>query len=131
MIVNFVSLRGPNLISSRIINHQICSGISQNYNWDHIFCLLNENNPSIRLKIIIQFCTQTQLILMYWSIKRITWRKLVCIWNKKFPFINFEHPLYFRLRKGGLGGSTSRKLSDLKFMFLETLGFIGWDQGDC
>ena len=47
-----------------------------------------------------------------------------------FPFIDFGDPLYFQVRKGGFGGSTSQKLSDLKFMFLETLRYIEWDQGD-
>ena len=43
----------------------------------------------------------------------------------------FENPLYFWLRKGGLGGSTSQNLSDLKFIFLETFWYREWDQGDC
>jgi hypothetical protein len=32
-----------------------------------------------------------------------------------FPFINFENPLYFWVRKGGSGGSTSRPARILKF----------------
>jgi hypothetical protein len=50
--------------------------------------------------------------------------------RKYFSFINFENPLYFWVRKGGLGGSTFRNLSDLKFMFLETLWYREWDKGD-
>ena len=46
-------------------------------------------------------------------------------------FIDFWNPLYFRVQKGGLGGSTSQYLSDLKFMFLETGREGEWDQGDC
>ena len=51
--------------------------------------------------------------------------------RKFFPFINFENPLYFEDRKGGVGGSTFQYPSDLKFMFLETLWYREWDQGDC
>ena len=51
--------------------------------------------------------------------------------RKIFPFINFENPLYFEARKGGVGGSTFQYPPDLKFMFLETLWYIEWDQGDC
>ena len=48
---------------------------------------------------------------------------------KKFPFINFENPLYFEVRKGGLGGSTFQYPSDWKFMFLKTSWYREWDQG--
>ena len=51
--------------------------------------------------------------------------------RKKIPFINFWNPLYFEVRKGGIGGSTFQYPSDLKFMFLETSCYREWDQGDC
>jgi hypothetical protein len=51
--------------------------------------------------------------------------------RKFFPFINFENPLYFKDRKGGVGGSTFQYLSGLKFMSLETLWYREWDQEDC
>ena len=48
-----------------------------------------------------------------------------------FPLYVFGNPLYFEVRKEGVGGSTFQYPSDLKFMFLESLWYGEWDQGDC
>ena len=48
-----------------------------------------------------------------------------------FPLCIFGNPLYFEVRKDGVGGSTFLYPSDLKFMFLESLWYEEWAQGDC
>ena len=40
----------------------------------------------------------------------------------KMSFINFENPLYFEVRKGGLGESTFQYPSEFKFMFWQPHG---------
>ena len=74
---------------------------------------------------------QSHPLIRFWLTNCLKIKKLKKYVSEIFPFINFENPLYFEDRKGGVGGSTFQYPSDLKFMFLDTYGIENGIRGNC